>query len=186
VAISKADLVTGFQKLLEGQCPNNIAGGQGSSTNQVVSSLSHPFASDDCSTLNCDITLYEIAQVMRRLKCNKSAGLDGIKIEFLLDVGDMLHVPLQIVFNKLLQQGYSASLSTEIIHALRKGGDALQFENYRGITVGPVLTKVSAMILEAQLSNWAEKRGLRAKGHAGFRKDFRTTDNLYILRTLIE
>ncbi len=95
----------------------------------MVSSLSHPFASDDCSTLNCDITLDEIAQVMRRLKCNKSTSLDGIKAEFLLNVGDMLHVPLQIVFNKLLQQGHSAGLSTGVIHALHKGGDALQFEN---------------------------------------------------------
>jgi hypothetical protein len=69
----------------------------------VVSSLSHPFASEDCNTLNCDITLDEIAQVMRRLKRNKSAGLDGIKTEFLLDASDMLHVLLQIVFNKLLQ-----------------------------------------------------------------------------------
>jgi len=52
--------------------------------------------------------------------------------------------------------------------------------------VGPVLAKVFAMILEARLSSWAEERGLRARGQAGFRKDFRTTDNLYILRTLIE
>jgi len=36
------------------------------------------------------------------------------------------------------------------------------------------------------LSSWAKKRGLRARGHANFRKDFHTTDNLYILRTLIE
>jgi hypothetical protein len=32
--------------------------------------------------------------VMRRLKCKKFASLDGIKAEFLLDAGDMLHVPL--------------------------------------------------------------------------------------------
>jgi hypothetical protein len=88
---------------------------------------------------------------MRRLRCNKAAGLDGIKVEFLLDVGDILHIPLQIAFNKLLQQGYSTSLSTGIIHELHKGGDALQFENYRGITVGHVLGKVFAMILEAWL-----------------------------------
>jgi hypothetical protein len=94
VAISKADLIVGFQKLLEARCPNNTTGGQGNSTDRVVPSLSHPFANDDCSTLNCDIALDEIAQVMRRLKCNKSAGLDGIKAEFLLDAGDMLHVPL--------------------------------------------------------------------------------------------
>jgi len=118
---------------------------------------------------------------MRRLKRNKSASLDGIKAEFLLDAGDMLHVPLQIVFNKLLQQGYSTGLSIGVIHALHKGGDALQFENYRGITVGPVLAKVFAMILEARLSSWAEERGLCARGQAGFRKDFHTTDNLYIL-----
>ncbi len=80
--------------MLEGQCPSNIATAQGSSIDQVVSSLSHPFANDDCSTLNCDITLDEIVQVLRRLKCNKSVGLDGIKAKFLLDVGDMLHVPL--------------------------------------------------------------------------------------------
>jgi hypothetical protein len=62
----------------------------------------------------------------------------------------------------------------------------LQFENYKGITVGHVLTKVFAMILEAWLSSEAKERGLRAKGKAGFKKDFRTRDNLYILRTLIE
>ncbi len=94
VAINKTDLVVGFQKLLEGQCPSNTVGAHGSSIDHVVLNLSHPFASDACSTLNCDITLDEIAQVMRRLKCNKSASLDGIKAEFLLDVGDMLHVPL--------------------------------------------------------------------------------------------
>jgi len=154
--------------LLEGQCPSNTARGQGSSTDQVVSSLSHPFASDDYSTLNCDITLDEIAQVIRRVKRNKSASLDGIKAEFLLDAGDMLHVPLQIVFNKLLHQGYLASLSIGVIHALHKGGDALQFENYRGITVGPVLAKAFAMILEAWLSSWAEEKGLHARGQGWF------------------
>jgi hypothetical protein len=153
IAINQTNLVVGFHKLLEGQCPINTIGAHASSTDQVISSLSHPFASDACSTLNCDITLDEIAQVMRRLKCNKSVSLHGIKAEFLLDVGDMLHVPLQIVFNKLLQQGYSAGLSTIVIHALHKGCDALQFENYKGITVGPILAKVFAMILEAWLSS---------------------------------
>jgi hypothetical protein len=77
-------------------------------------------------------------------------------------------------------------LSTGVIHALHKGGDALQFENYRGITVGPVLAKVFTMILEARLNSRAEEKGLRARGQAGFRKDFCTTNNLYILQTLIE
>jgi hypothetical protein len=73
-----------------------------------------------------------------------------------------------------------------VIHALHKGGDALQFENYRGITVGFVLAMVFAMILEARLNNWAKEKGLRARGQIDFRKDFHTMDNLYILRTFIE
>jgi len=42
------------------------------------------------------------------------------------------------------------------------------------------------MILESRISQWAETNDLRAKGQTGFRKDFRTTDNLFILHTLTE
>ncbi len=91
-----------------------------------------------------------------------------------------------IAFNKILCEGYCESLSVGIIHALYKGGDCSQFDNYRGITVGPVLAKVFTMILESRINQWAETNDLRAKGQAGFRKDFRTTDNLFILRTLTE
>jgi hypothetical protein len=67
---------------------------------------------------------------------------------------------------------------------LYKGGDCSQFDNYRGIIVGLVLAKVFVMILESRISQWAEINDLCAKGHASFRKDFRTTDNLFILCTL--
>jgi hypothetical protein len=42
------------------------------------------------------------------------------------------------------------------------------------------------VILESRISQWAEINDLRTKGQAGFRKDFRTRDNLFILRTLTE
>jgi hypothetical protein len=103
-----------------------------------------------------------------------------------LDAAVALQQPLLIAFNKILCEGYCESLSIGIIHALYKGGDYSQFNNYRGIIVGPVLAKVFVMILESRISQWAETNDLRAKGQASFRKDFRTTDNLFILRTLIE
>ncbi len=73
-----------------------------------------------------------------------------------------------------------------MVHALFKGGDASKFDNYRGITVGPILAKLFAMILEKRLSEWVEQHGLRAKGQTGFRKDYCTIDQLFILRSLIE
>ncbi len=42
------------------------------------------------------------------------------------------------------------------------------------------------MILNKRLSKWAEQYGLHAKGQARFHKDYRTTNQLFILRTLIE
>jgi hypothetical protein len=42
------------------------------------------------------------------------------------------------------------------------------------------------MILESHINQWAKTNDLHAKGQAGFRKDFRTTNNLFILRTLTE
>jgi hypothetical protein len=72
--------------------------------------------------------------------------------KFLLDAVVTLQQPLLIAFNKILHEGYCESLSVGIIHALYKGGNCNQFDNYRGITVGLVLTKVFTMILESHIS----------------------------------
>ncbi len=58
--------------------------------------------------------------------------------------------------------------------------------NYRGITVGSVIAKLFAMILDHRIAAWAEDEGIKAKGQAGFRKDFRTTDNIFVLKSLID
>jgi len=102
--------------------------------------------------LNVDITLIEVQQAFKKLKRHKVAGIDGIKPKFLLDATVALQQPLLIAFNKILHEGYCESLSIGIIHALYKGGDCSQFDNYRGIIVGPVLAKVFAMILESRIN----------------------------------
>jgi hypothetical protein len=88
--------------------------------------------------------------------------------------------------NCFLVEGFLEALSIGVVHAFFKGGNASEFDNYRGITVGPILAKLFAMILDKRLNEWVEQHGLRAKGQARFRKDFRTTDQLFILRILIE
>jgi hypothetical protein len=134
--------------------------------------------------LNVDITLIEVQQAFKKLKRHKATNIDGMKLEFFLDVATTLQQPLLIVFNKILREGYCESLSVGIIHALYKGGDCSQFDNYRGIIVGLVLAKVFAMIFESRINQWAKTNDLRIKGQAGFRKDFRTIDNLFILHIL--
>ena len=64
-------------------------------------------------------------------------------------------------------------------------GDPLDPANYRCLSVGPTLTKLYAMILEARLATWAESCNQRAPSQAGFRRDHRTTDHIFTLHTLV-
>jgi len=119
-------------------------------------------------TLNTDITLVALLQVLKKLQKNKAASLDGLKAKFILNVRKLLHMPLLTTFNCFLVEGFLEGLSIGVVHAFFKRGDASEFDNY--ITIRPILAKSFAMILDKKLSKWIEQHGLRAKGQAGFRK----------------
>jgi len=95
-------------------------------------------------------------------------------------------MPLLTTFNCFLAKGFREALSTRVVHAFFKRGNASKFDNYMGITIGPILAKLFVMIRDKRLSEWVEHHGLRAKGQTRFRKYYHTTDQLFILRTLIE
>jgi hypothetical protein len=115
-------------------------------------------------TLNTNITLAELFQALKKLQKNKAVGLDGMKTKFILDVGELLHMPLLIMFNYFLAKGFLEALSIGVVHTLCKRGDASEFDNYKGIMVGPILAKLFVMIIDKRLSEWVEQHGLRVKG----------------------
>ena len=136
--------------------------------------------------LNAPITTEDVQAAFKRLKRHKASGLDGIKAEYLLDAVDLLLQPLTCTFNQMLHHGVPDSWCKGVIHPIFKSGDEHDPANYRGITITAVLSKLFAMVLENRLSTWAEAKHLRASGQAGFRKDYRTVDNMFIMHTLIE
>ncbi len=78
--------------------------------------------------------------------------MDGMKTEFILHVGELLHMPLLTMFNYFLTKGFLEALSIKVVHAFFERGDASEFDNYMGITVGPILAKMFVMILDKRLS----------------------------------
>jgi hypothetical protein len=102
--------------------------------------------------LNTDITLVELLQALKKLQRNKVAGLDGMKVEFILDAGELLHMPQLTTFNCFLVEGFLKALSTRVVHVFFKGDDVSEFDNYRGIIVGHILAKLFAMIFDKRLS----------------------------------
>jgi hypothetical protein len=53
--------------------------------------------------MNTNITLTELLHALKNLQRNKAAGLDGMKVEFILDAGELLHMPLLTTFNCFLE-----------------------------------------------------------------------------------
>ena len=136
--------------------------------------------------MNEDITTEELCSCIKRLKRGKNLGIDGILPDMIKDGGELMKQSLLWLFNCMLAGLFLECLSVGLITAVHKSSDKSDMSNYRGITAGSVIAKLFAMILEQRIASWAEDHAVKAKGQAGFRKEFRTTDNIFILRSLID
>ena len=98
----------------------------------------------------------------------------------------MLAEPLALLFNRAMCEGFPSTWSKSIIIPILKSGDPMEPRNHRTIMIGHTLAHLFASILEEELSEWAERGGIRATGQAGFRKGFSTLDHILTLRAVIE
>ena len=109
------------------------------------------------------ITADEVAACLKRLRRGKAAGIDGLLSECILDAAAQLTGPLTTLFNKMFSGPFPQALNSQLVHPIYKEkGDPLDPSNYRPISVGPVLAKLYAMVLEARIATWAETCGARA------------------------
>ena len=159
-------------------------------------------AKHKASKLNKPIQVEELAVVFNKLKRGKAAGPDGLRADFLKDAvvkefededgshpvfRNVFLEPIHHVINAVFESGeYPVSWSQAAISAVFKKGDPACKDSYRGIAVGNVLGKVFSMVLDQRLSQWAEDNGHRAQAQAGFRKGMRTTDQLFIIRHVVD
>ena len=72
-----------------------------------------------------------------------------------------------------------------LITTLYKSGDPGNCSNYRGLCVTSCLGKLFNRLLQTRLTNYLESEGMFSHFQAGFRKGYRTTDNIFILKTLM-
>jgi hypothetical protein len=69
-------------------------------------------------TLNTNITFTELLEALKKLQRNKVVSLDGMKVEFILDAGELIHMPLLITFNCFLEEGFLEALCIGVVQAL--------------------------------------------------------------------
>ena len=86
------------------------------------------------------------------------------------DGGDVLHHCLLVMFNLMLTNRFPKQLSVGLVTAVHKSGDKHDMSNYRGITVGSVIAKLFAMILDHRIAVWAEDEGIKVISLVGWLK----------------
>lgn len=140
----------------------------------------------DGAELNVQFTAASVAKGIASLHGGK-ATVGVLKLDALSAAAAELAPCLAAIFNASQRVGaLPRPWALCGITPIHKGGDVTDPGNYRGIAVGSLLAKLYAAMLNERLMEWTERHGLRARGQAGFRRDHRTTDQVFVLRTLIE
>ena len=136
--------------------------------------------------LNSNNTTCEIIHALKKLKKGKSPGIDGISLEFIKS--DMItFLPLlESSFNNILNTGdYADKWVQGTITPIHESGRKSCAENYRRISVMPALGKLFKSILETRLSYKNEVCIDDDPCQAGFKRNSRTIDNIFILQSLV-
>lgn len=136
-----------------------------------------------CEILDQPIERNEISTALRKLKSNKSTGVDGIPSE-IWKFGNIEDI-LGVLFNAIFQYGIPAAWKTSIIVALHKKGDVNNPANYRGISLLVALSKLYSSILNTRFLKWEKEVEFFSDTQNGFRPKRSTVDGIFVLNTAI-
>ena len=91
------------------------------------------------------------------------------------------------LFNSLFKKGIFPENWTEsIIMPLYKKGDVNNPNNYRGISLSDVSSKVYSTIINSRLQEWVEENNLTGEYQAGFKRNYSTIDHMYTLMAFVQ
>ena len=142
---------------------------------------------DSDSFLNRPISKEEVLLALRKLKNKKAAGPDGIIGKMLKNSGNYVLDFFVKFFNALFEKGVFPERWTEsIVLPLFKKGDANNPNNYRGISLCDASSKVYSTIINLRLQEWVEMNNITGECQAGFKRNYSTSDLMFILLALTQ
>nr|CAH7719234.1 unnamed protein product [Callosobruchus chinensis] len=127
----------------------------------------------------------EVTEIVSALKRGKSAGHDGIAAEMLKHMGDSGTE----MFTELLNKAWEEKQIPDdwkigIIIPIHKKGDSMDCNNYRGITLLSVLSKVYERLLNKKLREHIERDLDEAQ--SGFRTGHSIQDHIFAIKQVIQ
>ena len=133
-----------------------------------------------------DIVFSVTGELSWNFQISKAAGLDLILNKFIIYGKNQLLPLLLRLFNVMFLKGYfPESWSEGLILPLNNKGSVGSVENYRGINLLSVISKLFTRILNNRLSHWAEYNYVYIEAQGGFRSKMGTIDSIIVLDNVI-
>ena len=139
----------------------------------------HPEAQANINDESLDIpfSMDELRKVISSLKSNKSPGIDGLTAEIFKSSFDILSPVLLRLFNTVFSSGcYPSQWSEGLITPIHKKASLEDVNNYRGITLINILSKIYSHMLNNRLMKWAANNNKLSECQFGFQKNKSTVD----------
>ena len=128
----------------------------------------------------------ELKKVIFSLKSNKNPGIDGLTGEIFKSSYDILSPFLLRLFNVVFSSGcYPTQWSEGLITPIHKKGSLDDVNNYRGIALINILSKIYSHLLNNRLLKWAEQNEKLSDCQFGFQRNKSTVDCIFIFHALI-
>ena len=155
-----------FESLFNGG--NDIENFIGDDINEHDIELDEPSDEIEEHIFNSEITDDEIVTAIRSMKRGKAPGPDGLVPEVFIYGIDTLLPLINRLFNRLFRHDeYPEEWCNSIITTLHKKGDANDVNNYRGISLQNIFSKIYASIINRRLQFFAQIYNKISEAQAG-------------------
>ena len=119
----------------------------------VVLDINQQHETSTCIT----ITLFNILDALKSIKCRKSSGVDGISAEHFIFAHSRIHVLLSLLFSAFITHGYVPDMfmKTAIVPIIKnKTRDTSDKNNYRPIALVTAASKIFELCLSIILEDY--------------------------------
>ena len=142
---------------------------------------------DNEPLLDRPISREEVLLAVRKLKSCKAAGPDDVIGELFKYSGNVVIDFLVQLFNFLFNNGVFPDNWTEsILLPLYKKGDINDPNNYRGISLCDISSKLYSSIINSRLIEWIEVNDITGEHQAGFKRNYSTVDHMFTLLAAVQ
>ena len=113
---------------------------------------------------------------LNSLSASKSCGTDGLTAGLLKDSGDAIVLPLTHIFNLSIGSNFFPNTwKVALVTPLFKDGDKSKANNYRLISLLPIISKLPKKVVHEQVYAFLRHRQYFCEQQSGFRKGHSTT-----------